>query len=79
MFFRDGKRCIDFVIAYRKPRNGEESEETSAKRFAFLNALADQMIEIEVRIVARSALVCFRFALLCPGIDVLKLSADSTI
>ncbi len=48
MFFRDGKRRIDFVIAYRK---GQDDEMKEAKRFAFLNALADQMIEIEVCII----------------------------
>uniref|UniRef100_A0A0X3NPU4 Anoctamin n=1 Tax=Schistocephalus solidus TaxID=70667 RepID=A0A0X3NPU4_SCHSO len=45
MFFRDGKRRIDFVIAYKKGQNSDDKE---AKRFAFLSALAAQMIEIEV-------------------------------
>ncbi|VDN24083.1 unnamed protein product [Dibothriocephalus latus] len=45
MFFRDGKRRIDFVIVYKKGQNSEDKE---AKRFAFLSALADQMIEMEV-------------------------------
>ncbi len=55
MFFRDGKRRIDFVIAYRK---GQDDEMKEAKRFAFLNALADQMIEIEVRIIFLSTFTC---------------------
>lgn len=45
MFFRDGKRRIDFVLVYRA---GKTDDTTKAKRFAFLSALAEQMIEIEV-------------------------------
>uniref|UniRef100_A0A5K3FBR5 Anoctamin n=1 Tax=Mesocestoides corti TaxID=53468 RepID=A0A5K3FBR5_MESCO len=45
MFFRDGKRRIDFVLVYKLWDRNENHE---AQRFAFLSALADQMIEIEV-------------------------------
>ncbi|CDI97940.1 protein of unknown function DUF590 [Echinococcus multilocularis] len=45
MFFRDRKRRIDFVLVYK----AEETDIVSkSKRFAFLSALAEQMIEIEV-------------------------------
>ena len=45
MYFRDGKKRIDFVLVY-EPNNLNEN--TTDKRFAFLSALAEQGIEIEV-------------------------------
>ena len=52
MFFRDGKRRIDYVLVF----SGADTDETAkAKRYAFLSALAEQMIEIEV------ILYCFIF------------------
>ncbi|KAM7534408.1 hypothetical protein Aperf_G00000115458 [Anoplocephala perfoliata] len=45
MFFRDGKRRIDYILVYRE---GKFDDSVKAKRFAFLSALAEQMIEIEV-------------------------------
>lgn len=45
MFFRDGKRRIDFVLAYHPKPNDEINR---IKRTMFLKALADQMVEIEV-------------------------------
>lgn len=47
MFFKDGKRRIDFVLAYS--RGKEDNMEIESKRFSFLNAMAEQMVEIEVR------------------------------
>uniref|UniRef100_A0A158REV8 Anoctamin n=1 Tax=Hydatigena taeniaeformis TaxID=6205 RepID=A0A158REV8_HYDTA len=45
MFFRDGKRRIDFVLVY----TADETDIVArSKRYAFLTALAEQMIEIEV-------------------------------
>lgn len=45
MFFQDGKRRIDYVLVYRA---NEMNDTIKAKRYAFLTALAEQMIEIEV-------------------------------
>ncbi|VDK32493.1 unnamed protein product [Taenia asiatica] len=45
MYFRDGKRRIDFVLVYTA---GESDIVATSKRYAFLSALAEQMIEIEV-------------------------------
>ncbi|VUZ41606.1 unnamed protein product [Hymenolepis diminuta] len=45
MFFQDGKRRIDYVLVYR---DGEMDDNIKSKRYAFLTALAEQMIEIEV-------------------------------
>lgn len=45
MFFRDGKRRIDYVLVYSAL---DTNETARAKRYAFLTALAEQMIEIEV-------------------------------
>ncbi|KAM3185975.1 hypothetical protein ACTXT7_005275 [Hymenolepis weldensis] len=45
MFFQDGKRRIDYVLVYR---DGEMADTIKSKRYAFLAALAEQMIEIEV-------------------------------
>nr|CUU99443.1 hypothetical transcript [Hymenolepis microstoma] len=45
MFFQDGKRRIDYVLVFK---SGEVDETVKSKRYAFLSALAEQMIEIEV-------------------------------
>ncbi|KAL5107123.1 hypothetical protein TcWFU_009406 [Taenia crassiceps] len=45
MFFRDGKRRIDYVLVYT---SNETDIVATSKRYAFLSALAEQMIEIEV-------------------------------
>ncbi|VDN97449.1 unnamed protein product [Rodentolepis nana] len=45
MFFQDGKRRIDYVLVFK---SGEMDDTIKSKRYAFLSALAAQMIEIEV-------------------------------
>ncbi|KAA3682073.1 anoctamin-1 [Paragonimus westermani] len=48
LYFRDGKRRIDFVLVYSRYNNTENRNEITRKRQTFLEALAGEHIEIEV-------------------------------
>ncbi|TGZ67425.1 hypothetical protein CRM22_004803 [Opisthorchis felineus] len=45
LYFTDGKRSIDYVLAYSRTKT---TEVHAAKRTAFLKSLARELVEIEV-------------------------------
>ncbi|KAF8572126.1 hypothetical protein P879_00175 [Paragonimus westermani] len=48
LYFRDGKRRIDFVLVYSRYNSTGNRNEIARKRQTFLEALAEEHIEIEV-------------------------------
>ena len=47
LFFEDGKRRIDYVLAYVKENDNEKEEENSTKRELFLKNLEGQRLQLE--------------------------------